>query len=335
MITMLTAASRGPVGTPSTQEALEDAAVVAGLAPSIFNSQPWSWTIGPDTLTLRPDLSRQIRAIDPRCRLLTVSCGASLHHAYTELTALGCDTTVTRPADVDGHLARITVAGTRPIPAAAADLADAAWFRRTDRRPFAPGTSVAPGMIQKLLDAATSDRVLVEDVTSRSEFVAIAATAAADIELRNSAYQSALRSWIESPDRIQEGVPLSTVARRMKRRVPVRDFAAGRGRGQLESGIGDDASASYLVVATDDDNPADWLVSGEAVSAILLTATRLGLGSSPMSDVVEVPGARALIRSLLTRPAYPQLVIRVGVPSDRGIPPGAPRRTPLVEPPIG
>ncbi len=89
---------------------------------------------------------------------------------------------------------------------------------------------------------------------------------------------------------------------------------------------GDDAAASYLAIATMTDEPEDWLLAGEVTSAVLLTATHLELGTSPMSDVVEVPGARVLIRSLLSRVAMPQLVIRVGVPANDLPPPATPRR---------
>lgn len=71
----------------------------------------------------------------------------------------------------------------------------------------------------------------------------------------------------------------------------------------------------------------DWLIAGEATSAVWLTATTRGLVASPMSDVVEIPGARALVRSLLNPPGHPQLVLRLGVGQQNGPAPASPRRT--------
>ncbi len=60
---------------------------------------------------------------------------------------------------------------------------------------------------------------------------------------------------------------------------------------------------------------------------MLLAATAAGLGSAPISDVVEVPQARRLIGQVLGWGAYPQMAVRVG-----HSPPGAvatsPRRDP-------
>ncbi|MFI5916791.1 hypothetical protein [Dactylosporangium sp. NPDC051541] len=62
------------------------------------------------------------------------------------------------------------------------------------------------------------------------------------------------------------------------------------------------------------------------VSAVWLTATAEGLVLSPMRDVIEVSGARALIASLIEPPGHPQPVLRAGVDLDPQRPPASPRR---------
>ena len=55
--------------------------------------------------------------------------------------------------------------------------------------------------------------------------------------------------------------------------------------------------------------------SGEAASAVLLTATLEGLATTPLSQAQEIPATRArLASSVLRSPDHPQLVIRVGYP---------------------
>jgi hypothetical protein len=62
--------------------------------------------------------------------------------------------------------------------------------------------------------------------------------------------------------------------------------------GQLPGhGPADDAT-ELLVVATSGDDMVDRLRAGEAVSAALLAATRLGLASIPLSQGVEVDRTR-------------------------------------------
>jgi len=82
------------------------------------------------------------------------------------------------------------------------------------------------------------------------------------------------------------------------------------------------------VLSGDSDDPLAWLRAGEALSAVLLTAVEQDLAVSPMSDVAEVPGTRALLRGLLAGIGYPFLVLRIGVVEPTTGVPATPRRSP-------
>jgi hypothetical protein len=61
----------------------------------------------------------------------------------------------------------------------------------------------------------------------------------------------------------------------------------------------------------------------------LLRATSDGLATAPLSDAVEVPWPRQLLRGLLAGVGEPFLVIRIGyLPAGTPLPPPAPRRDP-------
>jgi hypothetical protein len=92
----------------------------------------------------------------------------------------------------------------------------------------------------------------------------------------------------------------------------------------LEAGPGDDRYSTYLAFATD--TKTDWLRTGEAISLVLLTATTLGIASSVLSEVVEVPGARALLHSLVAPASFPQLTVRLGLNASGSGLPATPRR---------
>jgi nitroreductase len=68
--------------------AFAEAAATAGHAPSVHNTQPWRWRVHPDRLDLLAARERQLAAIDPRSRLLVLSCGAALHHAVSALATV-------------------------------------------------------------------------------------------------------------------------------------------------------------------------------------------------------------------------------------------------------
>ncbi|MEU4159265.1 hypothetical protein [Actinoplanes sp. NPDC026670] len=65
------------------------------------------------------------------------------------------------------------------------------------------------------------------------------------------------------------------------------------------------------VLATDGDTPAAWVLAGQALQRVLLTATVLHLATTPISQPIEIPA----VRDLLTDPATgrtAQMIIRLG-----------------------
>ena len=123
----------------------------------------------------------------------------------------------------------------------------------------------------------------------------------------------------------RDGVPPTVAVAQVPRTVPVRNFAPDS-QPLLEAGPGDDRYTTYLAFATDTDTKTDWLRAGEAVSAVLLTATTLGIASSVLSEVVEVPGARALLHALVAPAGFPQLTVRLGLNASGPELPLTPRR---------
>jgi len=302
--------------------------LVALEAPSILNTQPWRWRIDHHTAELYAERDRQLATIDPDGRMLTLSCGAALHHARVALAADGVAVDVTRFPDTENPdlLATLSYVGGTDRIAYLQRLRRAIGLRRTDRRAFAAQT-VPAGALDRLREAAEAVGAHLQVVRPQDLIgVAVAAGHAANAEARDPAYREELARWVHPRDRGGDGVPPETTAPVGARPVPVRDFA-GSGDPSIYSDIDiSDRDARYAIVFTDGDLPHDWLIAGEALSAVLLAATVEGLATSPMSDVVEVPAARATLRQLLCNLGYPAIVVRVGVADRNGDAPKSPRR---------
>src|SRR6188768_3452199 len=112
---------------------LAEAAQAAGYAPSIHNTQPWRWLVS-QTLDLYADRSRGLPRADPDGRLLTISCGAALHHAVVALAADGWAAQVDLVPE-DDVLARITLADRIDVTPDAMHTFQNLRLRHTDRRP--------------------------------------------------------------------------------------------------------------------------------------------------------------------------------------------------------
>jgi nitroreductase len=74
------------------------AAEAAGHAPSVHNTQPWSWAVYPDRLELSAAPERQLKIQDPEAHMLLLSCGAAVHGAEVALEAAGWQSHIDRPA---------------------------------------------------------------------------------------------------------------------------------------------------------------------------------------------------------------------------------------------
>jgi nitroreductase len=282
---------------------LAHAARLARHAPSILNTQPWQWRIGRHTAELRPDPTRLLPHVDPRQHLILLSCGAALHHATVAIHALGWDVLVERGHD---PLARLVLGS--PADQCDTGLAAAITHRHTDRRPFRaqpPGDEI----IAELRRAAAAHGMHTHPVR-RDEIPLLAATTAraASDAAHRPGHTAEVAHWAT-------GTPSGGGLRP----VPMRALhgpATGDG----------DIGARYLILHGPGDTPADWFRAGEALSAVLLTATLRGIACSPMSEPVEAPWPRGLLASLVGEPCHPYLVVRCGYPVDDEPPPATPRR---------
>ncbi|MDW5325949.1 Acg family FMN-binding oxidoreductase [Plantactinospora sp. KLBMP9567] len=316
--TATTAADGSGVPAAEARAAFGAAAAYALLAPSVFNTQPWRWRIGPGAvLTLRADRSRQVHSVDASRRLLLVSCGAALHHARLALAAAGYRTEVVRSpdgADPD-VLARITVTGRQDVDPERSRQYAAGQRRRTDRRAFGDRSVAEPTLrrLREVVEAEGAHLHLVRD--DQMPMLAVATANAAAVELEDPAYRAELRRWTNRPPESRDGVPAASAVRPGLRRVPIREHALG-GTPGLEVGDGMDRGAAYAILFGTGDAPADLLTGGEALSALLLTAVAEGLATAPLSDPIELDWPRWLMRNLLADIGEPYVVVRLGFAAD-------------------
>ncbi|WP_062987830.1 hypothetical protein [Nocardia anaemiae] len=87
--------------------------------------------------------------------------------------------------------------------------------------------------------------------------------------------------------------------------------------------------AELLVLATAGDDRGSRLCAGEALSAVLLTATNVGLATCVLTEPLEIPALRHRVRAgVLDDNRYPQALIRIGwAPTSSEQLPMTPRRS--------
>jgi hypothetical protein len=93
--------------------------------------------------------------------------------------------------------------------------------------------------------------------------------------------------------------------------VPMRDFDT-HGTGGLPTTTHSSRNQCLMLLGTAGDTPPDWLRAGEALERVLLEVTRHGYVATPLTQVTEVPSARAQLRRELGMTGYPHVLLRVG-----------------------
>ncbi|MBC6445822.1 Acg family FMN-binding oxidoreductase [Actinokineospora xionganensis] len=313
MTTYDTRADRAFPDTDTLRAALE----LACRAPSVHNSQPWSWRLGESTVQLFADWTRHLPATDPDGRDLLVSCGAVLHHALVAFAAFGWRTTVRRLPDATDpdHLATIEFA---PGDADQVDLTLAAAIlrRRSDRRAYS-ASAVPPDQLVALTKAAgRAGTVLTVATDPAVRAPLVEAITLADAEQRrNPDYAHEIYVWSGTHTRSPDGVPAANaVTATHYGDLAIRQFATPA----IEVADRASGAGALMVLSTSSDDMLSRLRAGEATSAVLLAATAARLSSCPLSQPLEVSTSRELVRDEVIGGAMvPQMVLRVGRPRSR------------------
>src|SRR5688572_27907576 len=206
--------SSGPPPDPCVR-ALEHAADLAVLAPSVHNTQPWRIVMHPDRLELWGDPKRRLTVLDPTGRELVQSGGAALLNIRVALAADNWAVDVYRFPQPD---APDLLAVVRPVSGPAdmklAALAPTVARRRTNRRRFA--ADQVPDGLLRLLTALASDEgtMLVPVLSDRHRRLVARLTQQADgIQNASLAYRAELRRWTTRPASAGDGVPSAVVPR--------------------------------------------------------------------------------------------------------------------------
>lgn len=314
-----------------TRQQVNEVLTTAGRAPSLHNSQPWRFRVGPRSIALYADPECRLPAIDPDDRELRMGCGAALFTLRLALLGQGVRPLVTLlPDRAEPHLLAIVRSGghREPTPEQRRLLA-AVPRRRTNRHPFTDQVVTLPERytLRRAAQEEGSWLHIVTDDHERARLRELAATAHRR-QLADPEFRAELQRWTGVDADRTDGVPAGAGGPAPLRTDGWihRDFTGGTAA-PLASGLTYEHEPLVAVLTTHLAGPMADVQAGQALQRVLLTATADGLAVSPLSQVVEVMETREQLRHLIRSTRAPHAVLRIG----RGWPvSGAPRR-PLVD----
>jgi len=309
--------------THSTVEILRDAVAAAIQAPSSHNTQPWRFRIADGRLELFADPTRHLHVIDAERRQQIQSCGCALYNARIAVRAAGFTDVVTdMVVDVaePTHLATLSLGEPHITTELDHALMAAVPQRRTNRRAFLK-RPVGQVEADALGRAATAEgaSIIRLDPTRKRELGLLIDYADRE-QFGNPAFRAELGSWLTSfGSRRRDGIPF--VEKEYGSALPftvmraLRSPSLGGEFGAIEEELVLGAPVVFAL-GTDGDQPWQWLLCGQALQAVLLRATAIGLSASFLNQVLEIPELRGQVAELLPEIPYPQMIVRLGIPEE-------------------
>jgi hypothetical protein len=298
---------------------LEDVVEIAALAPSVHNTQPWTFISVGHTLEVRADEERQLNVLDPSSRQLHISCGAAVEYARLAVRCLGFDCVVRllpRPGLDPRTLATLTIGGPAAPTPIEQSLTEAIPRRYTDRGPY-DDRPLPADLVERVRDLAGNTGAWVR-VLDRPGERTVTATLLADAEselAREPGYLAELDTWTR-PAAGPDGVPVAGTTWADDNRVtdvPLRDFTGVSWHRGPDAGPPPHIERdTLLLLGSDDDTTISWLRTGRSLAVALLTIAAKGLTAQPLGQITDVPATRTRLQHELGLLGHPQLLLRVG-----------------------
>ncbi len=285
----------------------------AAAAPSQHNTQPWRFEILADgtAIDLLLDTGRLLAVTDPSTRGAHIACGAALFNLRIAASVAGLAPRVTLRPDPGRPflLARTELDGAGQPAPWERELHAAIPARHTNREPFASTEVPLQARIQLAAAAEAEGAVLsFPDPEEAMRLRGLAEEAERELHA-DPAYLAELANWVGG--RMDtDGIPAGALGPRPAEGAEaVRDFSVDRRLPVRYAWF--EEHPQLAVLGARPDNPAGWLIAGQALERVWLTATRLQISASPLTQPLETMDAWLVAPARATGPA-PQMILRIG-----------------------
>ncbi|MET9342107.1 nitroreductase family protein [Nonomuraea sp. NPDC003804] len=298
-------------------EAIQAALQAATWAPSVHNSQPWTFAVYGEEICVRADADRRLRVSDPEGREMLIGCGAALFNIRAVLRERGWAPVTRVLPDPDRPNLLATV---RPGEAMVTDEVSRLLYgeiehRRTHRAGFA-AVPVPDRLVEALVRQAAAERARLMPVGQEAGVRMLAAVTQAAQAARPQDAEA--RRWARPPGSARrDGVPADAYPREpADTGFPQRDYPWG-----IEGEQSAVATGVVAVLTTAKDGRSEWIAAGQALQRVLLYACAYGVSAAFHTQALEVPLLREFLREELCGGAYPQMIMRLGFTSEatRGV----------------
>jgi nitroreductase len=280
------------------------------LAASNYNTQPWKFAVDGEHIHLFVDPARWLKVADADQRELYLSAGCALENLLVAASHFDYAPQVTyfpKPDNADWVATiRLTTPIDRPVRRNG-NLFRAIQKRHTDPKPYDP-RPLHPADLQRLRAYSLEKDLQVyfsSDAALKHKIEALIARGNA-LQFANPAYRAELADWI-GRGAFRTSRLITYLGRMALSYINVEKTEPGPEVEVLPS-------APMLGLISSSGNSREVQVkSGQVFERISLTATALGIGVQPLSQIIQIPELRGELAKLTPTPEfYPQHAFRLG-----------------------
>jgi hypothetical protein len=293
---------------------------MATLAASSHNTQPWTFVVSPEAITIGADLDRRCPVVDPDDAHLFKSLGCAAENVVHAAAAQGREARPTFDAATRTVVVHLGERGGLAAPPDGA-MARAIRTRQCTRGPY-DGQPLARDELDLLAQAGEHDGVHCVVLTAPGDVQRVIELVVRGDrqQLSDAAFRDELLRWIRFNPRAalrsRDGLagratgqpPLPTLLGRALQRVLIdgeRQAAQDRERLQSSAGV-----AAFVTIA---DDPAAWVAAGRGYQRFALRAEALDVRTAFVNQPVEVGELRPELEGWLAPSGgHVQLLVRFG-----------------------
>jgi hypothetical protein len=207
--------------------------------------------------------------------------------------------------------ARVSFGPPAAVSATVRSLRTAIPRRHTNRRPFTR-VSVPEEVLAELVTAASVEggRLSVAEEGARDAVLSLVRLAERRAHFEPD-YLKELGEWTAPTPHRRDGVPQEAYGPwSAMELVPIRDFGLVE-PARRRSVAAFEPEPTIAVLYVTGDSRRDWLIAGQALERVLLTATVRGVATTLMTQPMEVPRLRMLLSDTAAA-LMPQVILRFG-----------------------
>ena len=301
----------GTAGNDQSRELIR----YATLAASGHNAQPWQFLVTGSEIQIRPDSARRLAAVDPEERELWMSLGCALENLTLAARHSGFESEITYPDAYD--FIRIKL-----LPAKAESGAHfSAIPLRQNTRSAYDGRKLGASLLGEIAAIPLEKGISLRVCESSSDLAQVIeyVNQGNRIQFADQAFMAELVQWIRF-DKREALASLDGLYSRCSGSPQVPRWvgqAFVNGTAPEKQADSDAAklrsSAGAIAIASDTEDRAAWVRTGQIYQRLALRMTSLNVKSAFLNQPCEVPQIREQFQSALGfGDQLPQLLVRFG-----------------------